>query len=118
MKAVFFLSLSLLSVTAWSAQDWKVVAETTNCLDKLEVLAKPGEKSVFVVNGEKKIKLQSEDGSTFENDGPSTTTFTNEHDKSAIDKYSFTQPGMVDGNPPKLTVLHAESKDQCRMKRK
>ena len=118
MKAVLFFSILSLSGSVWSAQNWKIVAETINCADKLEVLAKPGEKFVYIVSGEKKIQLQSQDGSSFDSDGPVTTTFSNEHDKTATDKYLFTQPSMVDGNPPKLTVLHSESKDQCRMKRK
>lgn len=118
MKRLFMLSILSLSSLTWAAQGWKVVAVTTNCKDKLEVLAKDGEKFVYVVNGEKKTQLFSEDGSTFSQESGSMTTFTNKHDKSAEDKFVFSQPSMVDGNPPKLDIASNSFKDHCRMKMK
>ncbi len=55
MKSVFFFLLMFLTTLAWSAEDWKVVAETTTrCKDKFQVLAKEGEKFVYIIDGSSK----------------------------------------------------------------
>lgn len=124
MKSVFFLSLISLTSLAWSvatpsAKDWKVVAESTGtCKEKLQVLAKEGEKFVYVTNGQAKTKLASEDGSAFSEQNAKPIVFTNNADKSlneSSEKFTFTQPAMVDGNPAKLHVSQNGVKDNCKM---
>lgn len=118
MKLAFIATLISMTSFAWASQAWKIVAETANCQDKLEVLAKEGEKFVYVVRGDKKTQLFSEDETTYVKDGPSMTTFSNSHDKSSKEKFTFIQPSMVDGNPPKLNVSVNNQKENCRMKLK
>lgn len=119
MKSVLLLSLMSLSTLAWSAQEWKVVAvTTTSCKEKLQVLAKEGEKFVYVTEGETKTKLFSEDGSAFSEENPRSVVYTNTKDKtlSATSKrYTFTQPSMVDPNPAKLEVGMNQGLDKCKM---
>ena len=122
MKSVFFLSLMSLSVLAWSAQEWKVVAETTtSCKEKMQVFAKEGEKFVYVADGDTKIKLFAEDGSAFSQQNAKAVTYTNASDKNLDDaakRFTFVQPSMVDGNPSKLNVAMNGVKDNCKMKLK
>ncbi|MBA2406151.1 MAG: hypothetical protein H0V66_15355 [Bdellovibrionales bacterium] len=123
MKSVFFLSLMSLSVFAWSAtQEWKVVAETTNaCKDKIQVLAKEGEKFVYVADGNTKTKLFADDGSAFTETNGKSVTYSNANDKTLDDaakRFTFVQPSMVDGNPAKLDVAMNGVKDNCKMKLK
>jgi hypothetical protein len=125
MKSVFFFSLMSLTIlttgSAWAAQDWKVIAETTKCTEKFKVLAKEGEKFVYVVDAkEAKTKLSSEDGATFSDHSGKSVIFSNHNDKTATNtnKFTFVQPSMVDGNPPKLDVsLNSTTgeKDNCKM---
>ncbi len=66
MRSVIFFSLVLFSTFSWSAPEWKVVAESTsNCTEKFQVLAKEGEKFVYVTDGHSKTKIDSLDGSAF-----------------------------------------------------
>lgn len=122
MKSVFFLSLMSLSVFAWSAQEWKVVAETTTtCKEKLQVFAKEGEKYVYVADGDSKIKLFAEDGSAFSEQNAKPVVYTNATDKNLTEadkRFTFNQPSMVDGNPAKLVVASNGVKDNCKMKLK
>lgn len=122
MKSVFLLSLMSFTSFAWSSADWKVVAETTNnCKEKIQVLAKEGEKFVYVAEGDMKTKLLAEDGSGYSSESGKAIVFSNESDKSlttAAKRYSFTQPSMVDGNPPKINVAVNGVKDNCKLKLK
>lgn len=119
MKSVFFFSLLSLSTFAWTATEWKVVAETTGaCKEKLQVLAKDGEKFVYVAEGDTKTKLFAEDGSAFSEQNPRAVVYTNSNDKTLNEsskKFTFVQPSMVDGNPPKLNVASNGVKDNCKM---
>ncbi len=120
MKSVFLLSLMSLTSFAWSAADWKVVAETTNnCKEKVQVLAKEGEKFVYVSEGDVKTKLLAEDGSAYSSESGKAVVFSNESDKSlknASKRFTFTQPSMVDGNPPKINVAVNGIRDNCKLK--
>lgn len=119
MKSVFLLSLMSLSTFAWSAQDWKVVAVTTTaCKEKLQVLAKEGEKFVYVTEGETKTKLYSEDGSAFSEQNSRSVVYTNTADQSlsaTSKRYTFTQPSMVDPNPAKLELGMNQVQEKCKM---
>ena len=122
MKSVFFLSLMSFSVFASSAPDWKVVAETTTaCKEKLQVLAKEGEKFVYIADGDNKTKLFAEDGAAFSEQNAKPIVYTNANDKNLSEtskRFTFVQPSMVDGNPPKLNVAMNGVKDNCKMKLK
>jgi hypothetical protein len=119
MKSVFLLSLMSLSTFVWSAQDWKVVAVTTTaCKEKFQVLAKEGEKFVYVTEGETKTKLYSEDGSAFSEQNSRSVVYTNRADKSlsaTSKRYTFTQPSMVDPNPAKLELGTYQAQEKCKM---
>jgi hypothetical protein len=119
MKSVFLLSLMSLTTFAYSASEWKVVAETTtSCKEKIQVLAKEGEKFVYVADGDAKTKLFAEDGTAFSETNGKEVVFSNAKDKSldAADKrFTFTQPSMVDGNPPKINVVMNGVKDNCKL---
>ncbi len=111
MKGFFILALvSSFSLSA-AAAEWKQVAETTACDEKLQILGKEGEKYVLLVHGTKKTKLFSADGSVFRENALKTTEFTAPGDVS----YTFTQPSYVEANPPKIIVNEANEKRRCRM---
>lgn len=123
MKSAFFLLLMVFSVFARSTtQDWKVVAEsTTACKEKLLVLAKEGEKFVYVAEGSTRTKLFPEDGSSYTELNSKPVIYTNSHDKmlnESSKRFTFVQPSMVDGNPAKLNVAMNGVKDNCKMKLK
>lgn len=119
MKSFFLLSLMSLSSVAFGAADWKVVAETTtHCKEKVQVLAKEGEKFVYVADGANKTKLFAEDGSKFSEQNGKAVVFTNENDKSlatSSKRFTFIQPSMVDGNPPKINVAVNGVRDNCKL---
>lgn len=120
MKSVFLLSLMSFSISVWAIQEWRVVAEaTTSCDKKLKVLAKEGEKFVYVTDGDYKTKLFSEDGTAFSEVSGKAIVFSNTADKSLKDgskKFTFFQPSMVDGNPPKLNSASNGIDSNCKMK--
>lgn len=119
MKSVFFFSLLSLTTFAFSATEWKVVAETTgSCKEKLQVLAKEGEKFVYVAEGDSKTKLFAEDGSAYSEQNGKAVVYSNNSDKTLNEsskKFTFIQPSMVDGNPPKLNVASNGVRDNCKM---
>ena len=120
MKSVLFLSLMMSSLGAWCAQDWKVIAETSNaCKQKLQVMAKEGEKFVYVKEGDTKTKLFAEDGALFSEQNGKPIVYSNGQDKTLNDtskRFTFVQPSMVDGSPPKLDVAFNGVKENCKMK--
>lgn len=99
MKSLLFVSLISLSSFAMAAQDWKVIAETTSCDEKIEIMAKEGEKYVVAVKGTEKTKLFSKDGSAYAEQALKMTEFASEN-KSV----TFTQPSYVENNLPKIDV--------------
>lgn len=113
MKHLFFITLFSLSSFSYAAADWKVIAETTSCNEKIQIMGKEGEKYVLAVKGDEKTKLFATDGSAFEQDKMAMTEFVS--DKSADVKYTFTQPSVVDGNLPKIDVANNGTKNRCKM---
>lgn len=112
MKHLFFITL--MSMTSVSfASEWKVVAETTSCAEKIQILGKEGEKYVLAVHGEDRTKLFAKDGSTFKENVMSTKEFTSA--KEGQVSYTFIQPSMVEGNPPKIDVFYNGDKKRCKM---
>lgn len=121
MKSVFLFSLLSLTSLAFAAQEWKVVAETINCKDKLQVLAREGENFVYVSDGSTKTKLLSENGMKFSEQNPKSVVFSNANDKNLSDaskRFTFVQPSMMDGNPPKMNISLNGVKDHCKLKLK
>ena len=114
MKHFLFVAIMSVSSFAWSTtQDWKVVAETSTCDEKIQIMGKDGEKYVLAVRGEEKTKLFAKDGSVFKTDAIKSTEFTS--DASSNVKYTFTQPSYVESNPPKIDVAMNGSQTRCKM---
>lgn len=118
MRILILISLISLSSTAL-ASEWKVIAETTNCPKNVKILAKQGEKYVkAVMNGQEK-KLQHNQGEVFNQDAPRAATFESSgeglHDLPTM---TFTNPGMVESNVPKLDIAYSGVKHHCNMKTK
>lgn len=112
MKKLLLLSFFAFISFASASTDWKVIAETTSCDEKIQVLGKEGEKYVLAVKGEEKIKLFTEDGSSFSLDSMKNTQFTA---KTAEATYRFIQPSYVEANPPKIDVSHHGLRKRCKM---
>ncbi|WPU64851.1 hypothetical protein [Peredibacter starrii] len=119
MRHLFLISLLSMSSVVWAAQDWKVVAETTSCDEKVQILAKEGEKYVLAVQGDTKTKLVAKDGSAFHENSMKTTEFEtdlkSDDFKQGNPTYTFIQPSYVEGNPPKVDVYASGVKKRCKM---
>jgi hypothetical protein len=113
MKHLFFLAIMSISSLSMAAADWKVVAETTSCDEKIQIMGKEGEKYVMAVRGDEKTKLFAADGSVFHADTMRPTEYTS--DKSAEVSYRFLQPAYVEANPPKIDVSYNGTKKRCKM---
>jgi hypothetical protein len=122
MRSVFFFSLLLFSTFSWSASEWKVIAESTpDCSEKLKVLAKQGEKFVFVTDGHSKTKIDSLNGSVFSEQNGQEVVFSNSHEKNLDERskrFTFIQPSMMNSSLPKLTIATNGIKHHCKMKLK
>ena len=113
MKHLFLISALSLSSMAFAAQDWKVVAETTSCDEKIQIMGKDGEKFVMAVRGDEKTKLFAKDGSAFKEESMKSTEFVS--GKDADVSYRFIQPSYVEANPPKIDVTFHGDKKRCKM---
>jgi hypothetical protein len=111
MRHLFFISLMTLSTLSFAAE-WKVVAETTSCDEKIQVLGKEGEKYVLLVKGDEKTKLFSTDDSVFNENAMKSTEFVS---KGTDTSYRFIQPSYVEANPPKIDVSFYGDKKRCKM---
>lgn len=114
MRHILFLSLLSVTSFSWAAADWKVVAETTVCADKIQIMGKDGEKYVLAVNGNEKTKLFAKDGSAFNEDSMQTTEFTAAN-ANGDTSYRFIHPSYVEANPPKIDVSYNGQKKRCKM---
>lgn len=112
MKHLFFISLMSLSTLSFAASEWKLVAETTACDEKIQILGKEGEKYVLAVKGDEKTKLFAKDGTAFHHDSMKSTEF--ESQGSDV-KYTFIQPSYVEANLPKIDVTEQGEKKRCKM---
>lgn len=119
MKGLLFLSLMSLSFFAMAAADWKVIAETVSCPENVQVLAKEGEKYVIATSDNSQKKLYAKDGSEFSAETLSSTEFVSDTSKEKYLQneatFTFTQPGYVEGNPPKMDIVKNGKKAHCRM---
>ena len=119
MRALYFLSLFLLSAMTWAAaKEWRVVAESMKCKTKYQVLAKEGEKHVFIVKNGEKIRLNSIDGAPYSDESPKPQLFSNLQDETLSadePRYSYTRPAVFDGNPAKIDIVMNGEKLNCKM---
>lgn len=114
MKHLLLLTIISMSSSSFATSDWKVIAETMNCDDKIQILGKTGEKYVLAVYGNQKTKLYNQDGGSFEEEPKSTTIYNNTKSDEVL--YTFIQPSIVEGNPPKINVTSHGEKTRCKMK--
>lgn len=113
MKHLFFITLFSISSLSFAAAEWKLVAETTSCDDKIQIMGKEGEKYVLAVKGDEKTKLFAKDGSAFHHDSMNSNEFTAKTEEAT---YTFIQPSYIEANPPKIDVAHNGEKTRCKMK--
>ncbi len=113
MKQIFFITIMAMTTVSFAQEDWKVIAETTSCAEKIQILGKAGEKYVLAVHGDERTKLYAKDGSSFKEDAMRTTEYRST-EKSDV-SYTFIQPSMVEGNPPKVDVSYHGEKKRCKM---
>lgn len=106
MKSITILAFFIASTAFAATPDWKVVAETLNCSEKIQILAQEGEKFVFAVKGEEKTKLMGEANSTYNKDAPKAVTFSSQANARG-EKISFTNPSVVEANLPKIQFASA-----------
>ena len=122
MKGLLFISLFSIVSAAQAAADWKVVAETSGCAEKVKILAKEGEKYVRAVHNENERNLYSQDGSAYSSQALKSVQFSSDTKKEKYllgdATYTFTQPGMAEGNPPKVDVAFSGRQEHCRMNSK
>lgn len=112
MKHLLFVSLMSLSTLSFAAADWKVIATTTSCDEKIQIMGKEGEKYVLAVKGEEKTKLFSADNSEFHENSMKNTEFES---KGQDVSYRFIHPSYVEANPPKIDVASNGEKTRCKM---
>ena len=103
LSAIFFFVLT--SAYA-SPPDWNFVAETSNCSEKIKILAKEGESFVYAVKGEEKTKLMGEANNKYNKDATKAVTFTSQGN-SRGETISFTNPSVIEANLPKIQFSSA-----------
>jgi hypothetical protein len=108
MKYFLPLIVFLLAFEVFASSEWKILAETVSCSEKIQILGKEGEKYVLLKKNSEEIKLFSKDGSAFKLDDMQSTEFSS-------NKYSYIHPGYVEGNPPKIDLNISGTKKRCRM---
>lgn len=111
MRNFLLITFFSLSSFAWAAQEWKMVAESTVCDEKIQIMGKDGEKYVLAIRGPEKRKLFSKDGSAFNENSMQMTEFASTGEPT----YNFIYPSYVDGNPPKIDVTFSGNKKRCKM---
>lgn len=118
MKTLLFVSLISLTSLCFAAE-WKVVAETVGCPEKVQVLAKEGESYVIASHDGHHRKLYADDGRKFSPQNMGTTEYNSDTNKEKYllgePTFRYTHPSYVEGNPPKIDVSHSGRSERCRM---
>lgn len=117
MKSFFTLTLFTLTFHSFAAAEWKTIAETSNCPEKVQIMAKEGEKFVKLVHGGEEEKLFAQDGSAFTRDTPHKVMFVSPKTEGLVSakSYSFFRPAMMESTAPKL-MINAKGKElRCQM---
>ena len=114
MKYLLLITLTLPTLS-WSVEkEWKVVAETIECGEKIQILGKEDEKYVLALRGNnERIKLLEKRGTAFKTNSLSTTEYVSDKDGDVL--YSFIRPSYVEGNLPKIDILQDGVKKRCKM---
>lgn len=112
MKKILSLCLISLASFAYSAE-WKIVAQTSLCEDKIQILGKEGEKYLKAIRGEEEVKLFPKDGDSFHKNSIVMKEYVSE--ASSETKYEFFQPGYVEANPPKIIITQNGKTVRCQM---
>jgi hypothetical protein len=117
MKSLLLMSVLSLVSNAFATSDWKVIAESKDCGEKVQIMGKEGEKYVMAVKGDTKTKLFSKDGSGFNKENPKSTEYSavSTDPSSAGTAVSYTQPGYTEGNLPKVQILDNGKSKKCSM---
>jgi hypothetical protein len=121
MKSLLFFSVLSLTSFAWSAQEWKTIAVSTNCKEKVSIQAKEGEKHILAEMNGKQIKLYPETDTAFKMDSARSIVYSNQQDDKLDNTKPYilyTHPSMVEANPPKIRVSTKENRDHCSLKLK
>lgn len=111
---IFLLALAWLNFNSigW-ANDWIVIAETKKCEEKVEILAKSGEKYVLAILGGDKIKLYPQDDSAFK-----AKILTSQEYSSRVQnnkKFIFYYPGENENNLPKFDFIIQGERKRCNL---
>jgi hypothetical protein len=106
MKSFTILSIFVASTAFAANPAWKVVAETSKCTEKIQILAKEGESFVYAVKGGEKTKLIGEANSIYNKDAPKAVTFSSQANARG-ETISFTNPSVVEANLPKIQFASA-----------
>lgn len=117
MRVLAFASLIALSSLTY-ASEWSVVAETNSeCPERVQILAKEGESYVRALMNGQEQKLLGEEA--FHKNAPRSLTFEASaeglHSENSI---TFTKPGMVESNLPKLDIVKNGLRHHCNIKTK
>lgn len=117
MKSFFTLTLFILTSSSFAASEWKPIAETTDCPEKAQILAKDGEKFVKLVHGGQEEKLFPQDGSAFAADTPHKVMFESAKTEGLVakKKYSFFRPAVMESTAPKLMINNKGKEQRCQM---
>jgi hypothetical protein len=117
MKLVFLTFIAAItSFAANQLNDWKVVSQTENCPEKIQIKAKAGEKYVIAVNGISEVILFSDNLTGYNPDSMNAVQFVTKETKT-IKKdqvsYSFIQPSYVENRPAKLEIHKNGKIERC-----
>ncbi len=120
MKFSALFLIAAFSTFAWASNaDWNVVAETIPgaCEEKIQILAKTGEKYVMVARGEMRDKLYSKDKSAFNREDSVEVQFESLPVNGKLIKptFLFTKPSIMNGSPAKIEVTQSGSRRMCKM---
>lgn len=115
MKTLLLALISIVSLNAFAAAEWKVVSETENCPHKIQIKAKDGEKYVIAVNGKKEEKLFSSNGAGYDANTMNATEYMTDNKNKSKDavSYSFIQPSYVENRPAKLEIAQNGNMIRC-----
>jgi hypothetical protein len=112
MKSFLTFSLCLTSTLAF-ASEWRVIAETRDCFEKVKIQGKESEKYVIAELPKGKVKLVSVDDHPYKSMAPAGTEYI-----SADKSIRYLQPGYVEGNPPKLFIVKNGKTFSCSLTEK
>jgi hypothetical protein len=113
MKQFFLFFLMSLSSISLAVSDWKAIGETTSCDEKIQIFGKEGEKYVVALSDKGKTKLFSTDGLAFHENSMRSAEYTS--NKNSKFFYRFLFPAYVEGNLPKIDVVHKGSAKRCSL---